>query len=198
VMAFEERMLVHVCEMVADLHGERIKELLDTEIVVPTLPFPRMTMAEAIERLRKHGWDRDGERSDLDPDGERRLSALVREELGHELVFVTRFPAEVRPFYHLRPSDDPTVTESYDLLWNGIEITTGAQREHRYDVLTRQAADKGMKLEPLSSYIDCFRFGTPPHGGFGLGLSRLLMVVLSLSSIREATLLFRGPHRLTP
>ena len=198
VMAFEERMLVHVCEMVADLHGDRVKRLLDREIVVPTLPFPRMTMAEAIQRLRKDGWDPEGERNDLDPDGERRLSALVRDELGHEFVFVTRFPADVRPFYHLRPSDDPFLTESYDLLWNGIEITTGAQREHRYDVLTRQAADKGMELEPLRSYIDCFRFGTPPHGGFGLGLSRLLMVLLSLSSIREATFLFRGPHRLTP
>jgi aspartyl-tRNA synthetase len=198
VMAFEERMVVHVCEMVADLHGDRIKELLDTEIVVPTLPFPRMTMAEAIQRLRKDGWDPEGERNDLDPDGERRLSALVREERGHEFVFVTRFPADVRPFYHLRPSDDPFLTESYDLLWNGIEITTGAQREHRHEVLTRQAADKGMKLEPLSSYINCFRFGTPPHGGFGLGLNRLLMVLLGLSSIREATFLFRGPHRLTP
>ena len=198
VMAFEERMLVHVCEVVADLHGDRIRELLDTEIVVPTLPFPRMTMAEAIERLRKDGWDPGGERMDLDPDGERRLSALVREEAGHDFVFVTRFPAEVRPFYHLRPSDDPTVTESYDLLWKGIEITTGAQREHRYDVLTRQAAEKELQLEPLSSYINCFKFGTPPHGGFGLGLSRLLMVALNLSSIREATFLFRGPHRLTP
>jgi nondiscriminating aspartyl-tRNA synthetase len=198
VMAFEERMLAHVCATVADLHGDRIAELLETRMIEPTLPFPRMTMAEAIERLRKDGWDPEGDRQDLDPDGERRLSALVRDEIGHDFVFVTRFPAEVRPFYHLRPSSDPTVTESYDLLWNGIEIATGAQREHRYDVLTRQAAEKGMQLEPLSSYINCFRFGTPPHGGFGLGLSRLLMVALGLSSIREATFLFRGPHRLTP
>ena len=198
VMAFEERLLVHVLEEVKARHGAAIAEHFGVDVTVPAVPFPRITMAEAIAWLRSDGWDPEGDRVDLDPEGERRLSALVAERHGHELVFVTRFPIEVRPFYHLRPDDDPKVTESFDLLWKGIEITTGAQREHRYEVLSRQADEKGMDTAPLTDYLNCFRFGTPPHGGFGLGLNRLLMVLLGLYSIREATFLFRGPGRLTP
>jgi len=198
VMAFEERLLVRVLEEVKARHGAAIAEHFGVDVTIPAVPFPRLTMAEAISWLRSDGWNPEGDRVDLDPEGERRLSALVAERDGHEFVFVTRFPIEVRPFYHLRPDDDPKVTESYDLLWKGIEITTGAQREHRYEVIARQADEKGMDTAPLTDYLNCFRFGTPPHGGFGLGLNRLLMVLLGLSSIREATFLFRGPGRLTP
>lgn len=198
VMVFEERMLCRVLADVRETHGPAIKDHLGVEVTVPALPFPRVTMADALLRLRTNGWDRDGTREDLDAEGERALSALIAAETGHEFVFVTHFPASVRPFYHLRPADDPSVTESFDLLWKGIEITTGAQREHRHDVLVRQAEEKGMDCQPLTSYLNCFRFGTPPHGGLGLGLSRLLMVMLGLPSIREATFLFRGPNRLEP
>lgn len=198
VMRFEERMLAHALAAVRDRHGERIAESLGVDVVVPEIPFPRYTMAEALKLLRERGWDPSGEKVDLDPEGERGLSALVRERHGHEFVFVTEFPVSVRPFYHLRPAGNPEVTESFDLLWKGIEITTGAQREHRYDVLVRQAEEKGMSLEPLRSYVDCFRFGTPPHGGLGAGLNRIVMVLLGLDSIRESTFLFRGPNRLSP
>jgi nondiscriminating aspartyl-tRNA synthetase len=198
VMSFEERLLVHVLAEVRARHGQAIGEHFGVDVSVPAVPFPRVTMAEATARLRERGWNPEGDRVDLDPEGERRLSALTAEETGHEFVFVTRFPVGVRPFYHLRPDDDPTVTESYDLLWKGIEITTGAQREHRYDVLCKQADEKGIEVGPIADYLNCFRFGTPPHGGFGLGLNRLLMVLLGLPSIREATFLFRGPGRLTP
>jgi aspartyl-tRNA synthetase len=88
--------------------------------------------------------------------------------------------------------------EPRELLWKGLEITTGAQREHRHDVLLAQAAEKGLSPEPMRWYLDCFRYGCPPHGGFGLGLGRLLMVLLGLDSIRDATFLFRGPSRLIP
>ncbi|MFF2121066.1 aspartate--tRNA(Asn) ligase [Kitasatospora sp. NPDC058184] len=198
VMAFEERMLHRVLTAVAERHGAAIAEHFGTPVVVPELPFPRITMADALARLRATGWDPEGVKEDLDPEGERALCGLIAEETGHEFVFVTRFPAAVRPFYHLRPEDDPTVTESFDLLWKGVEITTGAQREHRYDRLVAQAWEKGMDTGPLSGYLDCFRYGTPPHGGLGLGLGRLLMLALGLPSIREATFLFRGPHRLEP
>ncbi|RGD60680.1 aspartate--tRNA(Asn) ligase [Kitasatospora xanthocidica] len=198
VMAFEERMLHRVLTAVAERHGAAIAEHFGTRVVVPELPFPRITMADALARLRATGWDPEGVKEDLDPEGERALCGLIAEETGHEFVFVTRFPAAVRPFYHLRPEDDPSVTESFDLLWKGVEITTGAQREHRYDRLVAQAREKGMDTGPLSGYLDCFRYGTPPHGGLGLGLGRLLMLALGLPSIREATFLFRGPHRLEP
>jgi aspartyl-tRNA synthetase len=111
---------------------------------------------------------------------------------------VTEYPASVRPFYHLRPVGKPHLTASFDLLWKGLEVTTGAQREHRYDVLLEQAASTGLSPEPMGWYLDCFRYGCPPHGGFGLGLGRLLMALLSLDSIRDAAFLFRGPNRLTP
>ncbi|MEY9955311.1 aspartate--tRNA(Asn) ligase [Streptacidiphilus sp. MAP5-52] len=198
VMSFEERLLRRVLQRVSERHGDAITEHFGAQVVIPEMPFPRITMADALTKLRATGWDADGVKDDLDPEGERKLSALIAEETGHEFVFVTRFPASVRPFYHLRPEDDPTVTESFDLLWKGIEITTGAQREHRYERLIAQAHEKGMDTEPLAGYLNCFRFGTPPHGGLGLGLGRLLMLLLDLSTIREVTFLYRGPHRLEP
>ncbi|SDT78139.1 aspartyl-tRNA synthetase [Streptomyces sp. TLI_053] len=198
VMAFEERLLRRVLRRVSERHAEAVAEYFGARVVVPEQPFPRITMADALTRLRATGWDPEGVKEDLDPEGERRLSALVAEETGHEFVFVTRFPASVRPFYHLRPEDDPTVTESFDLLWKGVEITTGAQREHRHERLVAQAREKGMEIGPLAGYLDCFRFGTPPHGGFGLGLGRLLMLLLDAPGLREVTFLFRGPHRLEP
>jgi aspartyl-tRNA synthetase len=98
----------------------------------------------------------------------------------------------------MRHDDNPALTKSYDLLYNGTEIATGAQREHRIDVLEAQARDKGMSLEDLEHYLDFFRYGVPPHGGFGMGLARVIMLMLEQTSIRETTYLFRGPNRLQP
>jgi aspartyl-tRNA synthetase len=193
VMDFEERMLAHVLTAVDKAHGGQIAELFGTRVTVPTVPFPRITIAEAHEMVGPgHG------RDDLDPAGERAVAARMAELTGHEFVFVTRYPASVRPFYHLRPAGEPDLTCSFDLLWKGLEITTGAQREHRYEVLVSQAAEKGLSTEPMRYYLNCFRYGCPPHGGLGLGLGRLLMAALGLDSIRDATFLFRGPNRLTP
>jgi aspartyl/asparaginyl-tRNA synthetase len=191
VMSFEERMLAHVLASVEAAHGADLAEHFGVTVVVPTVPFPRLTMAEAV---RIAGTERD----DLDPAGERAVAAWAREQAGHEFAFVTQYPASVRPFYHHRPDGSPGLTDSFDLLWKGLEITTGAQREHRHDVLLEQAAEKGLSPGPMRWYLDCFRYGCPPHGGFGLGLGRLLMVALGLESIREATFLFRGPNRLAP
>ena len=202
VMDFEERMLAHVLAAVDAAHGPALAEYFGVQVVVPTVPFPRVTMAEALRIAGAVSGDAPRDelrpRDDLDPAGERAVAAWVRERTGHEFAFVTEYPASVRPFYHHRPAGSPTLTSSFDLLWEGLEITTGAQREHRYDVLLAQAAEKGLSPEPMRWYLDCFRFGCPPHGGFGLGLGRVLMVALGLDSIREATFLFRGPNRLTP
>ncbi|MEU5432988.1 aspartate--tRNA(Asn) ligase [Streptomyces sp. NPDC020719] len=198
VMAFEERMLAHAIGKVADVHGTAVAEHFGVEITVPATPFPRISMAEAHEILRKGGWDPQAVKEDLDPEGERSLSAHIKKITGHEFVFITHYPVGIRPFYHMRPADDPSVTLSFDLLWKGLEVTTGAQREHRYEVLLKQAAEKGMSPEPLQDYLNAFRYGCPPHGGLGMGLGRVLMVMLGLDSIREATFLFRGPNRLTP
>ena len=196
VMSFEERMLAHVLATVAAAHGDAIGEHFKTEVTVPRVPFPRLTLADAHAMI---GTGAAGSvPADLDPASERATSARISSETGHEFAFVTEYPASVRPFYHLRPAGKPELTASFDLLWKGIEVTTGAQREHRYDVLLAQAAEKGLSPEPMASYLDCFRYGCPPHGGFGLGLGRLLMALLGLDSIRDATFLFRGPNRLSP
>jgi aspartyl/asparaginyl-tRNA synthetase len=113
---------------------------------------------------------------------------------GDGFVFLTDYPASERPFYHMR---NGPLTNSFDLLYNGIEITSGAQREHRYEILAQQARDAGLG-KSVAYYLDFFKYGCPPHGGFGLGLARLVMLMLGLPSIREATFLHRSPNRLTP
>ncbi len=199
VMAFQEEWLQYVYTRVKALHGDAIKETFDVDLVVPTVPFPRIPMREAIEILKSRGYvlpaDKKG---DIDPAGEREIAAYVKEKFDHDFVFLTDWPIAVRPFYHMRLEGDETLTRSYDLIANGLEITTGAQREHRVDVLTRQALEKGLTVEPIQYYLDFFRYGCPPHGGFGLGLSRLMMVLLNLPNIREAVYIFRGPTRLNP
>jgi len=198
VMAFEERWLAFVLAAVAEVHGEQIERTFHTEPVVPAVPFPRVTLREAKQLLREHGHEPPGEDGDLDPPSERALSAIVAQEHGHEFAFVTDYPTTVRPFYHMRHVEDQGLTKSFDLLWRGIELTTGAQREHRYEQLVAQARDKRVETGPIQYYLDFFRFGAPPHGGFGFGLTRLLMQLLGQDNVREVTFLYRGPHRLTP
>ena len=198
VMSFEEQWLAHVLARVKETHGPAIEETFETEVAVPTLPFPRITLERAKELLREQGHDAPGPLDDLDPPSERALSALIKEQQGHEFAFVTDYPTTVRPFYHMRHPDRPDLTKSFDLLWRGIELTTGAQREHRYEQLLAQAEDKGVDTGPIQYYLDFFRFGAPPHGGFGFGLTRLLMQMLGQENVREVTFLYRGPHRLEP
>jgi nondiscriminating aspartyl-tRNA synthetase len=198
VMSFEERWLAHVLAVVKEAHGAQIAQAFDTALVVPELPFPRITLEDAKQLLREAGHDAPPAGHDLDPPSERALSAIVAERHGHEFAFVTDYPTSVRPFYHMRYEDRPTVTKSFDLLWRGIELTTGAQREHRYDKLLAQAEEKKVDVGPIQYYLDFFRFGAPPHGGFGFGLTRLLMQMLGQDNVREVTFLYRGPHRLEP
>ncbi len=198
VMSFQEELMVRAITAVKEKHGERIKELYDIDIEVPTTPFPKIPLAEAHEIIEKRGYKVPRTDGDLDPEGERQISQYAKEELGHDFVFLTDYPKHIRPFYHMRHEDNETLTKSYDLIWKGTEITTGAQREHRIEVLEAQAKDKGLDPEGLEFYLDFFRYGVPPHGGFGMGLTRVVMLMLELPNIREASFLFRGPNRLQP
>lgn len=197
VAAMQEELLATAFAAVAEKHGAEIKELFDIDVVVPTLPFPRIPLAEAREIVKARGYEIPRTDGDLDPEGERQISAHVRETYDHQFVFITDYHPEIRPFYHMRDAETG-LTASYDLLFQGTEITTGAQREHRIDVLEAQAREKGLSLEGLAHYLDFFRYGVPPHGGFGMGLARVLMLMLGQDSIREVTFLFRGPTRLAP
>jgi aspartyl-tRNA synthetase len=199
VMNFTERWLAHTYAKVIEKHDQAIQATLDVKLKVPTLPFPRITMAEAHDLLKEIGYDLPPEKKhDLDPGAERALGAHFKETQGHDYLFVTEWPFEARPFYHMLKPDDQGITRSFDLLGKGLEVATGAQREHRYEVLKNQALSKGLTLDTIQDYLNYFRYGTPPHGGFGFGLSRYLMILLGLGNIREAVYLFRGPTRLTP
>ena len=200
VMQFEEAWLQHVLQTVKEKHGTEIAETFGTEVIVPGLPFPKVTMEQAQEILREKGYrpPPDTKKGDLDPQGERLLCEYAKEKYGHEFIFVTDYPIEVRPFYHMRKEDQPAETKSFDLLWKWMEITTGAQREHRYEGLVKQATEKGVSLESIQFYLDFFKYGCPPHGGFGFGLARLLAAMLNQKSIRDVVFLHRGPARLIP
>ena len=197
VMAEEEKTIAYALRAVKEKHGEAIEAEFDRVVVVPDVPFPRISMKEAKEILKGLNVPSEKE-GDLSPEEERRISEHVKEKEGHEFVFITDYPATVRPFYHMRHEDDETLTKSFDLLWNGLEITTGAQREHRYDVLVSQAKEKGMSIESIQFYLNFFKYGCPPHGGFGMGPNRMIMKLLGLDNVREAMFLYRGVKRLEP
>ncbi|WP_298228881.1 aspartate--tRNA(Asn) ligase [Gryllotalpicola sp.] len=197
VMALQEQLLVAGFQAVKDRHGAEIEALFGLEVEVPALPFPRIPLAEAHAIIQARGYTVPRADGDLDPEGERQIAAYVKETYGHDFVFLTDYPATIRPFYHML--DEATgLTKSYDLVYRGTEITTGAQREHRIEVLEKQALAKGLDLAGLETYLEFFRYGVPPHGGFGMGLARVLMLLLGEASIREVTFLFRGPTRLFP
>ena len=198
VMRMEEELLTHALGKVKAAHGDEIVALFgeEYEVKVPSLPFPRMKLADVYAELEKrYGYTVPDElKGDLTTDAERMTKQLCRDMFDHEFLFITDYDAKERAFYHMR--DERGVPCGYDLIWRGVEITTGAQREHRYDVLKAQAEEKGL-AEDVKFYLEFFKYGCPPHGGFGLGIDRLTMLFLGLS-IKEAEFLFRGPNRLTP
>ena len=198
VMKMEEELLTYALAKVKEKHGDKIIELYgpEYEVIVPSLPFPRMKLCDVYAELEKrYGYSVPDElKGDLTTEAERMTKQLCRDMFNHEFLFITDYDAKERAFYHMR--DENGVPQGYDLIWRGVEITTGAQREHRYDVLKAQAEEKGL-AEDVKFYLEFFKYGCPPHGGFGLGIDRLTMLFLGLS-IKEAEFLFRGPNRLTP
>lgn len=196
VMATEEKWIAHFLQRIKDTYGKEIKEVFGMDVEVPTLPFPRMTMEEAQKLLRKNGYA--GPKDDFDAEGEKLLSKLIKEKHNHDFVFVTEYPWSARPFYHMKKEGDAKLTKSFDLIWKGIEITTGAQREHRHDILKEQAIDKKINLDLIKDYLNFFKYGCPPHGGFGLSPTRVLMLLLDIKNVREVTFLPRDTSRITP
>ncbi len=195
VMKFEEEMLTYALGKLKEKYGEKCKEVFGKEIIVPTLPFPRIKLADLYADLKAmYGFEVPAEEmNDLTTEAERLCKKYAADKFGHEFLFVTDYPKDKRAFYHMRKDDVP---QGYDLIWNGVEITTGAQREHRYDVLKAQAEEKGLDKD-VKFYLEFFKYGCPPHGGFGLGVDRLTMILTDYT-IKEVEFLFRGPNRITP
>jgi nondiscriminating aspartyl-tRNA synthetase len=197
LMDEEERMMVAMFTGIKEKYGDDIRRDYGQEVVVPTVPFQRLTLREAKNILSGLGIT--GERGeDLSPDEERAISQYIKDKNGHDFVFIHDWPASARAFYSMKLESDPTLTKSFDLLYKGIEITSGAQREHRYAQLRKQIEAKGFKVEPFESYLNFFKYGCPPHGGFAPGPTRILMRIFNVSNVREVTYLYRGVNRLTP
>ena len=196
VMDLEEELLVAGLTSVKETYGEQIKEVFGVDVVVPKTPFPRIKLQDLYKELEKrYNYEIPTEDvGDMNAETEKLTAKFAMEEYGSEFIFVTDFSKVKRAFYHMRKDDIP---QGYDLIWKGMEITTGAQREHIYDVLKAQAEEKGLK-EDVKFYLEFFKYGCPPHGGFALGVDRLTMLLLGLPNLKETMFLFRGPNRINP
>ncbi len=196
VMHMEEEMLTYALKAVKEVYGEEIKNVYGIDVVVPTLPFPVMDLHDVYKELEsRYGYVvPESEKGDLTTEGERLVEKLSMDMFNHEFLFITGYSKECRAFYHMR--DEKGVPCGYDLIWKGCEITTGAQREHRYDVLCRQAEEKGLH-DDVAFYLDFFKYGCPPHGGFGIGVDRITMILFN-EGIKDSMFIFRGPDRLNP
>ena len=197
VMNLEAEMIAYGIKHTKEELGDKIKEAFGVDIVVPSLPFPKMTVAEIYKEIEeRYGYTvDDSEKTDLTTEAEKLVGKLAHDKYNHEYMFVTEFPAEKRPFYHMR--DENGILQGYDLIWKGMEITSGAEREHRYDKLLKSVQEKGLG-EDVKFYLEFFKYGCPPHGGFAIGVDRLTMLILGIPTIKESEFLFRGPNRLNP
>jgi len=195
VLKIEEELLASVIKHVKSACKDELS-LLGKTIETPKLPLPRVTYANAIKMLKKHKFKiKAGE--DIGTEGEKILGHLVKKKYGADAYFLTKFPKslDVVKFYSMVDGKTGRVS---DFEYRGQELTTAAQREHRYDVLIKQIKAKGLKPADFEFYTKAFKYGMPPHGGFGMGVERLVMYMLNIDNIREVTLFPRDPERLTP
>ena len=196
VMDMEEDLLIAGLTLVKEKYGDLIKEVFDKEVIIPTKPFPRIKLQDLYKELEKnYGYKiPEFDVGDMNAEAEGLAYKYAMEKYGHEFIFITDFAKTKRAFYHMRKDDVP---QGYDLIWRGTEITTGAQREHRYDILKAQCDEKGLGKD-VEFYLQFFKYGCPPHGGFAIGVDRLTMLLLGIPSLKEEMFIFRGPNRLEP
>lgn len=197
VMDLESEMLKYAFLKTNEKFGDKIKEVFGNELIVPKTPFPKMRLADIYKELEeRYGYKPEkDELNDLTTEAERLCYKLSMDKFDSEFLFVIDFPAEKRAFYHMR--DENGILQGYDLIWRGVEITTGAQREHRYEEIVKNAREKGLDKD-VKFYLDFFKHGCPPHGGFAIGVDRLTMLLLGIPSVKETQFLFRGPNRIEP
>ena len=174
------------------------KELAMYNITLPeSLNIPRMPLQEAQNILLEKFGKRSPE-GNINAEGEIFLSKYIKENFNSDFVFLTRYPVSKRPMYTMPDNENPELTKSFDLIYKGLEITTGGQRIHDYEMLKENIIKFKLKPEDFDFYLETFRYGMPPHGGLAIGLERLTMKILNLENIREATLLPRDMRRLEP
>ncbi|CAH8274736.1 unnamed protein product [Arabidopsis lyrata] len=157
----------------------------------------RLTFEEGVQMLKEAGVEVDP-LGDLNTESERKLGQLVLEKYNTEFYILHRYPKAVRPFYTMTCADNPLYSNSFDVFIRGEEIISGAQRVHIPEILEQRAGEFGIDVKTISTYIDSFRYGAPPHGGFGVGLERVVMLFCGLNNIRKTSLFPRDPQRLAP
>ncbi|MCA1812494.1 MAG: aspartate--tRNA(Asn) ligase [Halobacteriales archaeon] len=194
VMTLLEGAVHHMWKTVAEQCPAELA-LRNVQLTVPGLPFPRIPHAHAVERVNATGKVSVKPDDDLSTEAERVLGELMAAE-GHIFYFITKYPGGIRPFYTYVDADG--TSRSFDLEHKGLEVTSGAQRQHDVDKLEARLREKGLDPKDFESYLKAFRFGMPPHGGFGLGIDRLTMEVLGLDNVREAVLFPRDRTRISP
>jgi len=169
--------------------------LLKVELEAPKLPFPRITYEEALKLLGKEGSKlKFGD--DIGTDEEKKLGGIVKEKYKTDAYFITKYPWSQKPFYIMK--DGTKLSRGFDFEYKGEEMSSGGQREHRIEVLEKQMKEKNLKAKDFDFYLAAFKYGMPAHGGFGMGIDRLVKNILGLDNIREAVLFPRDPQRLTP
>ncbi len=187
-----------IWEIMAKKKEKCAKELVLYEAEIPQkTKIPRLKLKEALEILEKE-YNKKTLEIDIDPEGERLICQYVKKKWGSDFVFLTHYPRSIRPFYAMPSQNNPQETESFDLIFRGIEIATGGQRIHDYDQLVRSAIDFGIETEKINPYLENFKFGIPPHGGWGMGSERITQKILGLKSVKEAVLYPRDVKRIVP
>jgi nondiscriminating aspartyl-tRNA synthetase len=196
IMAMETGFLQYTMDL---LQKDYVKELKMLNVVLPKVDkIPTVRFDEA-KKLVSEKYNRQIKNPfDLEPEEEVLISQYFKEEHDADFVFVTHYPSKKRPVYAMDDPADPTYTLSFDLLFRGMEITTGGQRIHDYNMFIQKIEDRGMTTEGMEQYLSAFKHGMPPHGGLGLGLERLTMKLLGEENVRETTLFPRDLSRLEP
>ncbi|MGQ9759816.1 MAG: aspartate--tRNA(Asn) ligase [Candidatus Methanomethylicaceae archaeon] len=196
VMRVEEKLVQRGLKKVKEECKEEL-ELLKKEIEVLSSPFPELRFPQIYEILEEFG-KKIPYGEDYDRESESILANYVKEKYKSDLFFVNRFPFKVKPFYVMRVDEEPQWARSVDLIYKGLEVSSGGQREHRYEKIVEQLKEKGMSLVGMQWFTEHFKYGAPPHGGFNIGIERVTMQLLDLSNVREAVLFPRTPERLLP
>ena len=195
IMKLESKLLAYVFKYIGKTCQKELK-IMNADLPAVPDKIPAMKLREAQKVIKKEtGADKTGE-PDLDPEDERFMCEYAKKEFGSDFIFITHYPVSKRPFYTFEDEDDPGYTKSFDLLFRGIEITTGGQRIHDYDMVVKAIEKKGLKPESFSFYLQAFKYGMPPHGGFGMGLERLTAKILGLENVKEAVLFPREMNRI--
>jgi aspartyl-tRNA synthetase len=193
-MAMIEVVIDHVLVNLKE-KGKRYLDILGKQITIPKRPYPLLTYSDCLKMVVERGLPlKDGD--DLGTEGEKIIGDIMAAK-GNELYFIVEYPEEAKPFYIMEKSGTP-LSHSFDLDYKGQEISSGGQREHRYPELLERMEKKGLNPNDFESYLEAFRYGMPPHGGWGIGVDRLVTKVLDLPNVREAILFPRDLSRLSP